>query len=227
MSEPARNAASSGPGSRSANRPGAARVLLATTNAGKLRELRPVLAAMGLDLCGLEAFPGLAVAPEDADSFAGNALAKARFYAQATGLPVLADDSGLVVTALSGAPGVHSARYAGPQADDAANRARLLAELGPHADRSAIFVCALCLLDPAAPGATLAVEGRCSGKIAQVERGSQGFGYDPLFVPDDARAAGRSFAQLSPAEKLALSHRGRALAALAEALAARAAGDSP
>ena len=191
------------------------RLLVATTNAGKLRELAPILAESGIEAVGLPAFPGVPVAPEDEDTFAGNARAKARHYAAATGLAVLADDSGLRVAALGGAPGVHSARFAGPGASDADNRARLLAELAGATDRRGEFVCALCLLDPTGRLPTVEVEGTCRGTLLAEERGGEGFGYDPLFVPDDPRAAGRSFGQMTRDEKRPLSHRGRALALLA------------
>ena len=193
------------------------RLLVATTNRGKLAELGPLLAAHGWELVGLDAFPGVAVAREDADSFAGNARAKALHYAAATGLPALADDSGLEVAALGGAPGVRSARYAGPEADDAANRARLLTALAGAADRRARFVCALCLARDGA--ALLEVSGECRGTIAAAPRGTGGFGYDPLFLCDDPSAAGRTFAELSREEKQRVSHRGAALRALTAALA--------
>ncbi|HZJ69588.1 MAG TPA: non-canonical purine NTP pyrophosphatase [Planctomycetota bacterium] len=196
------------------------RVLLATTNRGKQAELRAAFDELGWEAVGLEVFPGLAVADEPADTLAANARAKALHYARLTGLAALADDSGLEVEALGGAPGVRSARYAGPAADDAANRERLLAALAGRtapAERRARFVCALCLVQDGRP--LVEVAGRCEGTIAPAARG--GFGYDPLFVPDDPRAGGRTFGELPPALKQALSHRGAALAALRSALAAR------
>jgi len=198
------------------------RVLLATTNRGKQAELRAAFDELGWQAVGLDAFPGLAVAEEPADTLQANARAKALHYARLTGLAALADDSGLEVEALGGAPGVRSARYAGPAADDAANRARLLAALAGRpspAERRARFVCALCLVQDGRP--LVEVQGRCSGTIAPAPAGSGGFGYDPLFVPDDPRAGGRSFGELPPALKQQLSHRGAALAALRSALAAR------
>jgi XTP/dITP diphosphohydrolase len=188
------------------------RLLVATTNRGKLAELSSLLAAHGLQVVGLDAFPGVPVAPEDEPDFAGNARAKALHYARATGLDTLADDSGLEVDALGGAPGVRSARYAGPGAGDAANRARLLEQLAGVADRRARFTCALCLVRGGVP--VLEVSGHCAGRIAQAPRGSGGFGYDALFLSDDPAAAGRTFAELSRDEKSRLSHRGAALAAL-------------
>lgn len=195
------------------------RLLVATTNRGKLSELLPMLEPLGLEVVGLDAVPAVPVAPEESDSFAGNARDKALYYARHTGMDVLADDSGLEVTALDGAPGIHSARYAGPDANDAANRARLLGELDGATDRSARFVCALCLVQDGIPA--VEVMGVVRGSIGTTERGQEGFGYDPLFLPDEAAAAGRSFAEMKREEKAAISHRGRALAALRRALAAR------
>lgn len=195
------------------------RLLVATTNRGKLSELLPMLEPLDLEVVGLEAVPAVPVAPEESDSFAGNARDKALYYARHTGMDVLADDSGLEVTALDGAPGIHSARYAGPDANDAANRTRLLSELDGTTDRSARFVCALCLVQDGIP--VVEVTGVVRGSIGTTERGQEGFGYDPLFLPDEAAAAGRSFAEMKREEKAAISHRGRALAALRRALAAR------
>jgi XTP/dITP diphosphohydrolase len=200
------------------------RVLVATTNRGKLAELVPVLAEVGWTAVGLDAFPGVPVAPEDAGDLAGNARAKALHYAAATGLPALADDSGLEVRALGGAPGVRSARYAGPDADDARNRRRLLAALDGVQDRRARFACALCLVEAGAP--VVEVLGACEGRIGWTPRGRGGFGYDPLFVPDDPLAAGRTFAELEPEDKRRISHRARALAALRRALEAPSRGDA-
>jgi len=204
------------------------RLLVATTNQGKLAELQPALGALGWELCGLQEFPAVPVAREDGASFAENARAKALHYARATGCAALADDSGLCVDALGGAPGVYSARYAGPGANDAQNRSRLLAELRGQSSRRASFTCALCLAEPVASGdgrmSLTEVEGRCTGSVLEAERGTGGFGYDPLFVPDDPSAAGRSFAELPRADKQRLSHRGVAVARLLERLAARAGG---
>ena len=195
--------------------------MLATTNRGKQAELRTVFDELGWEPVGLDAFPALAVAEEPADTLEENARAKALYYARLTGMAALADDSGLEVEALGGAPGVRSARYAGPAADDAANRARLLAALADRsapADRRARFVCALCLVQDGRP--LVEVQGQCTGTIAPAARGSGGFGYDPLFLPDDPRAGGRTFGELPPALKQQLSHRGAALVALRSALAA-------
>jgi XTP/dITP diphosphohydrolase len=198
------------------------RVLLATTNRGKQAELRPAFEELGWEAVGIEAFPGIAEAEERGATVAENAREKALHYARLTGLPALADDSGLEVAALGGRPGVRSARYAGPGADDAVNRALLLAELGGVADRRARFVCALCLAHEGRE--LLAVQGQCSGTIARAPRGEGGFGYDALFVADDPAAAGRTFAELPSELKRRLSHRGAALAALRAALAASAEG---
>ena len=197
------------------------RVLLATTNRGKQAELSAIFEELGWEAVGLDAFPGLPVAEEPEPTLPGNARAKALHYARLTGLVALADDSGLEVEALGGAPGVRSARYAGPDADDERNRARLLAELADRtapAERRARFVCALCLVQDGRP--LVEVQGRCTGTIARAARGSGGFGYDPLFVADDPRAGGRTFGELAPALKRQLSHRGAALEALRSALAA-------
>jgi XTP/dITP diphosphohydrolase len=202
------------------------RLLIATTNRGKLAELSAPLAALGWETVGLADFPAVPIAREDGDTFAENARSKALHYARATGLAAMADDSGLCAEALRGAPGVHSARFAGPSASDAQNRALLISKLAGQSDRRARFECALCLAEPVAGGdgrfKLTEVRGSCTGRLLPAERGTGGFGYDPLFVPDDAQAAGRSFAELPAAEKQRLSHRGAALAALSARLAARA-----
>lgn len=187
-------------------------LLLATANPGKLRELRELLGdlpALGLADVGVDDLP------ETADTFLGNATQKAVEAARRTGLPCLADDSGLCVDALGGAPGVYSARYAGRHGDDAANRALLLERLRDVADelRTARFRCVLALADRA--GAlgerVLHAEGECPGSIARAPRGGGGFGYDPIFVPE---GEARTMAELPSAAKHALSHRGAALRAM-------------
>ena len=184
-------------------------LLIATRNAHKLDEIRAILARPGLTLIGVAEYGApLDEVVEDADTFAGNALKKARALCAATGLWTLADDSGLEVAALGGAPGVFSARYAGEGADDAANNRRLLGELAGVADRRARFRCVLALAAP--DGSAWTAEGRCEGRLAHAPSGTGGFGYDPLFHPDGEH---RSFAELPPAEKNRLSHRARALAA--------------
>lgn len=190
------------------------RVLLATRNAGKLVELQRMLAAVdlgALEVVGLADVPGFPEAPETGATFAENALAKARDAAEATGMPSVADDSGLTVEALNGMPGVLSARWSGAHGDDVANLELLLAQLGdvPDERRGAAFVCAAALVVPG--GLETVVHGEWPGRIARAARGVNGFGYDPIFVPVDEE---RSSAELSAQEKDAASHRGRAMRAL-------------
>jgi XTP/dITP diphosphohydrolase len=200
---------------------GSSRILLATSNSHKLEEVRAVLEPMGFDVIGLDDVPGSHPEPvEDADTFEGNSRLKAIGYARSTSMQCLADDSGLEVDALDGAPGVHSARYAGtgddrPQRDDA-NNAKLLAALEAVLDdrRAARFVCCMCLADP---GGSIMAEtrGTFEGLIAREPRGDNGFGYDPLlFLPD----VGCTSAELSPDEKNARSHRGAATRLMASEL---------
>jgi XTP/dITP diphosphohydrolase len=146
---------------------------------------------------------------ETGSTFEENALLKARALARATGLPVLADDSGLAVDALAGAPGVYSARYAGPECDDRANNRKLIAELAGRSDRRAAFVCALALV--LSDGTEIVSHGTCEGRVIDEERGTNGFGYDAVFYRDDL---GCTFGEASPAEKNARSHRGAAVRAL-------------
>ncbi|MDZ7828392.1 MAG: RdgB/HAM1 family non-canonical purine NTP pyrophosphatase [Halofilum sp. (in: g-proteobacteria)] len=192
------------------------RAVLASGNAGKLREFAQMLADSGIELLPQGEF-GVDPAPETAVTFVENALAKARHVAARTGLPAIADDSGLEVDALDGAPGVRSARYAGEPADDEANNRRLLADLEglPASRRHARFRAVLVYLRHAADPAPIIAEGVWEGRIADAPRGEGGFGYDPLFELDD----GRTSAELPPEEKNRLSHRGRALAELRERLA--------
>jgi len=152
---------------------------------------------------------------EDADTLIGNARLKAAAIATATGAPAVADDTGLEVDALGGAPGVWSARYAGDDVTYADNRHKLLAELAGAADRTARFRTVAMVVWP--DGRELAVDGVCEGTITEVERGERGFGYDPVFVPDDGD--GRTFAEMTDAEKSAVSHRGRAFRGLLDQLA--------
>jgi XTP/dITP diphosphohydrolase len=184
------------------------RLLVATRNAHKLDEIRAILARPDLDVIGLEALPGAPEIEEDGDTFEANAIKKAVTIARLAGTWVLADDSGLEVDALAGAPGVYSARYAGEPADYAANNRKLLRELAGIRNRRARFRCVMALSDP--QGKTRTVEGRCEGHIIEAEAGTGGFGYDPLFVPEGARV---TFAEMPAAEKNAISHRGRALQA--------------
>ena len=180
-------------------------VVLATRNEHKLGELRALLEPWEI----LALPDDVVLPPETADTFAGNALAKARAAARATGLAALADDSGIEAAALAGAPGVRSARYAGEGAGDRDNLDKLLREA--PAGSPLAYVCALAYVD--ADGGERLVEGRCTGTLAGRPRGQGGFGYDPAFVPDDIDD-GRTMAELAPAEKDAISHRGRAARAL-------------
>ena len=195
------------------------RVVLASNNAGKLRELAELLAPLGVALVN-QASLGIGEAEEPHATFVENAIAKARHAALASGLPALADDSGICVEALGGAPGVHSARWAalaGGEKSDAANNARLLRELAGAADRSAWYVCVLVLMRSADDPQPLIAEGTWHGEVVDAPRGSGGFGYDPYFLLPEL---GRTAAELSAAEKHAVSHRGQAMRRLAARLAA-------
>ncbi|HLU56983.1 MAG TPA: RdgB/HAM1 family non-canonical purine NTP pyrophosphatase [Pseudonocardia sp.] len=189
----------------------AVKVLLATRNADKLAELRRLLADGPVEVIGLADVPEFPEAPETGATFAENALAKARDAAAATGLPSVADDSGLTVEALNGMPGVLSARWCGRHGDDRANLELLLGQLAdvPDERRRAAFVCAAALVVPG--GKETVVHGEWPGRIARAPRGTNGFGYDPIFIPDGEE---RTSAELSPEEKDAASHRGRAMRAL-------------
>ena len=197
------------------------RLLLASDNAKKRAELAALLDGTGLELVTPRDLGGLPPVEEDRATFAGNAAKKAALGARASGLWCLADDSGLEVEALGGAPGVLSARFAGRHGDDAANNAKLLVELrGIRVERrTARFVCALALARPDGRLA-LEVEGTASGLILEAPRGTRDFGYDPLFLFTEPgfRETGRGFAELEPDEKAAVSHRGRALRELAQRL---------
>jgi XTP/dITP diphosphohydrolase len=187
------------------------RLLLATRNAKKLAELDRILTAEhveGVEVLGLDAVEPFPEAPETEPTFEGNALAKARDAVKATGLPAVADDSGLAVDALNGMPGVLSARWAGGHGDDKANLNLVLGQLRdlPDERRGGAFVCAAALVLPS--GTEVVVRGEWRGTLVREARGTNGFGYDPIFVPDGDT---RTSAELDPAEKDALSHRGRAL----------------
>jgi XTP/dITP diphosphohydrolase len=211
------------------------KIVLATRNQGKVVELRRILGGdrdaapvdgrspEAFDVVGLEQFPGAPEVPETELTFAGNALLKARAIAAYTGLPAVADDSGLCVDVLGGMPGVLSARWSGRFGDaagdkDRANLELLLDQLGdvPAGHRGAYFACAAAFVLPS--GEEHVVEGRMDGQIIDVPRGSGGFGYDPVFVPD---GESRTTAELPPAEKDAISHRGRAFRALAAVIGRR------
>lgn len=195
-----------------------AELVLASHNPGKLGELRELLDGLPWQLRGAAEF-GLAAPEESAPTFVENALLKARHAASASGLPALADDSGLVVDALGGAPGVRSARYAGA-GGDAANIERLLQEaVGLEgAARACHFVCVIVLLRSAQDPMPLIAQGIWHGRLLRIPRGKGGFGYDPVFL--DA-SSGRSAAELTPQQKHAISHRGQALAQLRAQLSAR------
>lgn len=189
-------------------------LVLASNNSGKLREFASILAPSGWRLHAQSEFK-VPEADEPYPSFIENALTKARHAARCTGLPALADDSGVCVPALLGAPGVHSARYAGEPKSDAANNAKLVSDLATQVDKSAYYFCVLVFMRHAADPQPLIAEGRWDGEIIAEPRGQQGFGYDPHFwLP----ALGKTAAELSPAEKNHLSHRGQALRALLEKL---------
>jgi XTP/dITP diphosphohydrolase len=186
------------------------RLLVATRNRGKLREIEALVREGGIEGLTLETLadhPEIGEIEETGETFEENARTKAETAARSAGTWALGEDSGLVVSALGGAPGVRSARYAGGHGDDAANNAKLLQDLASAPDRRAHYVCVAALARP--NGKVVAVaRGTCDGAIASKPRGSGGFGYDPLFLPEGDR---RTMAELTPAEKGALSHRGRAL----------------
>jgi len=191
------------------------RLVVATRNDHKLRELGEILS--GFDLVLLP--ENVDLPPEDGETFAANALIKARAARAATGAAALADDSGISASALGGRPGVRSARFAGEHATDEQNLALLIDELRAQDDRRVAYVCALAHVGE--DGAETVVEGRCEGELISEPRGEGGFGYDPAFVPADTGPGDRrTMAELAPDEKHAISHRGRAARALARALEA-------
>jgi XTP/dITP diphosphohydrolase len=185
------------------------RLVLATRNEHKLRELVEPMRPHQL-----EPLPDhVELPPETGTTFADNALGKARAAAAATGRAAIADDSGIEAAALHGAPGVWSARFAGDDATDEENLAKLLREVPPDGDTRVAYVCAMAFVEPG--GAQEVVHGRCEGRLTHEPRGSGGFGYDPAFVPDDRPGDDRTMAELDPKEKEAISHRGRAARELA------------
>jgi XTP/dITP diphosphohydrolase len=206
-------------------------VVLATRNSAKLRELARILGDR-IRLAGLDAFPGAPDVPETGATFEANALLKARAIAAYTGLPAVADDSGLCVDALNGMPGVLSARWAGGHGDDKANLNLVLAQVAdvPDARLGARFVCAAALVVPALGGPAGAgprewvVTREVAGRLTHAPRGSGGFGYDPIFVPD---GFDQTTAEMTPEAKDAISHRGRAFRALARFITVLSAGDDP
>ena len=196
------------------------RLVLASGNAGKLREFRRLLEPLGIAVVP-QAELGIAETDEPHVTFVENALAKARHASAQSGLPALADDSGICVDALEGAPGVHSARYAGPPKSDARNNAQLVAALQGVADRRAHYYCVLVLVRRADDPEPILAEGRWDGRIVDVARGRGGFGYDPHF---EDLATGLTGAELPLAQKNALSHRGQAMRALIDKLRAQSPG---
>jgi XTP/dITP diphosphohydrolase len=193
------------------------RLVLASDNAGKLAELQALLEPLQIEVLPQRSL-GVISAEEPHPTFLENALAKARHAAQATGLPALADDSGLCCAALDGAPGVRSARFAGEGATDAQNNAALIARLAGLEDRSAHYVCVLVAARAAEDPEPIVAEGRWYGRIVLQPRGSNGFGYDPYFWLDEL---GATAAELPPQQKNSLSHRGQAMRQLRNALAGR------
>jgi XTP/dITP diphosphohydrolase len=188
-------------------------IVLATRNPHKLRELREALP--GIDIDPLP--DDVELPPETGETFAENALGKARAAHAATGRTAISDDSGIEAYGLGGRPGVRSARYAREGASDEENLAKLLDEVGRGDDRRVAYVCVIALIDE--QGEETTFEGRCEGTLAERPRGSGGFGYDPAFVPDDTGPGDeRTMAELTPGEKHAISHRGRAARKLAENL---------
>jgi XTP/dITP diphosphohydrolase len=187
--------------------------LVATTNPGKEREIRRMLAGLGVEVAGLADFPWVPEHEEIGETFAENAAGKALFYHRITGLPTLGDDSGLMVDLLDGGPGVHSARFVGPGGTDLRRIDGLLAAMrcAGGSPRTARFACSVALAADA--HIVLAVEGICEGEITAAPRGANGFGFDPVFL---VPSLGKTFAELSPDEKNRISHRARALAAFRE-----------
>ncbi len=184
------------------------KLLVATGNAGKLKEISALLDPEGVEVIGLKDLEEKFEIVEDGDTFEDNAKKKARTLHEATGLPVLADDSGLMVAALDGEPGVHSARYAGADATDEENNSKLLEKMGgvEEGERGAAFICVMALID-GDENETIA-EGRFGGRISDAPAGAGGFGYDPVFIPEGYH---QTLAELSPEVKNRISHRAKAL----------------
>jgi XTP/dITP diphosphohydrolase len=190
-------------------------LVLGSRNPHKLRELSALLEPHAL----LPLPDGVELPPETGSTFAENAVDKARATSRATGRPALGEDSGIVVAALGGAPGVRSARFAGKDASDGENLRKLLRETRSAQDRRAAYACALAFVSPT--GEEHVFEGRCEGRLTRAPRGSGGFGYDPIFVPDELGESQRTMAELPPETKNEISHRGRAARSLSDWLEAR------
>ncbi len=194
------------------------KLVLASNNAGKVREFRALLAPLDFDIIP-QGELGIPSAEEPHHTFVENALAKARHASAASGMPALADDSGICAHALNGEPGVYSARYAGENGDDAANNRKLITALANYDDRGAHYVCALVMVQSAHDPEPLIVQTRWHGQIVDHAKGDNGFGYDPyFFLPE----LGKTAAQLDPAQKNLISHRGQALRELIAQLKSRA-----
>ena len=185
-------------------------LVLATTNKGKLKEFKELLKDFPVEIRSLADFGPIPEVIEDGATFDDNAYKKALFTAKVLGLPAIADDSGLAVEALNGAPGVYSARYAGEKSSDAENTAKLLQDMEGVANRKAAFHCVISIAVPSGPALTY--EGTCEGELLTAPRGEDGFGYDPIFFSPEL---GKTFAELSMEEKNQVSHRGRAMAEMA------------
>lgn len=194
------------------------KIVIATKNPGKVREMAAALSALPFEVVSLAEFGDLPDAVEDGQTFAENARIKAAFYRQQTGCACIADDSGLEIAVLDGAPGIHSARFAGFHADDATNNAKMVAELrrAGVSESAADYRCAIAFVDT--DGTELMAEGRCDGQIKLAPRGTNGFGYDPYFYPQ--AYPDRTMAELTLEEKQQISHRGKALKALSQKLEA-------
>ena len=191
------------------------RIILATKNKGKIREFREALAEIGWEGVPLSEVADVAEPEETGTTFMENALQKARAYAEAVGMPVLSDDSGIIADVLGDEPGIYSARYAGAHGDDEANNQKLIERLRPYSgdDRRAHYVCAVALVFP--DGQSVTAEGTCEGILRDFYAGTGGFGYDPLFYLPQF---GKTMAEISLAEKNSISHRGKALRKLMEKL---------
>jgi len=185
------------------------RIILATRNPGKVKEIRALLSDLSVEIVPADALDEPLNVKEDADTLAGNAEKKARAYTERYQLPALADDTGLEVDALAGAPGVHTARFAGPDATASDNTKKMLAELDSTSERAARFRTVACFVDSS--GAAHAFHGVCEGRIATEPRGDQGFGYDPIFIPE---GHDETFAEMDADAKNAISHRQRAMEAV-------------